>query len=79
MTRYRLSASRMLTARFGIVVAGVTISAAFAQDKLTLAVGQIDAWSNQVPTLGMHAGIFQRHGIVLENLGTQGAVRPSRR
>ena len=25
------------------------------------------------PTLGMKAGIFQKHGIVLENFGTQGA------
>jgi NitT/TauT family transport system substrate-binding protein len=46
---------------------------ASAQDKLKLAVGQIDAWANQVPTLGMRAGIFQKHGIVLENFGTQGA------
>jgi NitT/TauT family transport system substrate-binding protein len=44
-----------------------------AQDALKVAVGQIDAWSNQVPTLGMKAGIFQKHGIVLENFGTQGA------
>jgi NitT/TauT family transport system substrate-binding protein len=46
---------------------------ASAQDKLKVAVGQIDAWSNQVPTLGMRAGIFQKHGIELENFGTQGA------
>jgi NitT/TauT family transport system substrate-binding protein len=44
-----------------------------AQDTIKVAVGQIDAWANQVPTLGMKAGIFQRHGIVLENFGTQGA------
>src|SRR5262245_34853890 len=44
-----------------------------AQDTLKVAVGQIDAWSNQVPTLGMKAGIFQKHGIVLDNFGTQGA------
>ena len=44
-----------------------------AQDTIKVAVGQIDAWSNQVPTLGMKAGIFQKHGIVLDNYGTQGA------
>jgi NitT/TauT family transport system substrate-binding protein len=44
-----------------------------AQDKLKLAIGQIDAWANQVPTLGMGAGIFQKHGLMLENFGTQGA------
>ena len=26
-----------------------------------------------IPTLGMQAGIFQKHGIELENFGTQGA------
>lgn len=44
-----------------------------AQDKIKVAIGQIDAWANQAPTLGMRAGIFQKHGIVLENFGTQGA------
>src|SRR4029453_18335683 len=44
-----------------------------AQDTIKVAVGQIDAWANRVPTLGMKAGIFQKHGIVLENFGTQGA------
>ena len=48
-------------------------SAASAQDKIKVAIGQIDAWANQIPTLGMQAGIFQKHGIELENFGTQGA------
>ena len=43
------------------------------QDKLKVAIGQIDAWANKMPTLGMQAGIFQKHGIELENFGTQGA------
>jgi NitT/TauT family transport system substrate-binding protein len=46
---------------------------ACAQDKIKVAIGQIDAWANQIPTLGMQAGIFQKHGIELENFGTQGA------
>ena len=46
---------------------------ASAQDKIKVAIGQIDAWANQIPTLGMQAGIFQKHGIALENFGTQGA------
>src|SRR5262245_8423941 len=54
------------------VSCGLTAPAG-AQDTLKVAVGQIDAWSNQVPTLGMKAGIFQKHGIVLDNFGTQGA------
>ena len=44
-----------------------------APDKLKVAIGQINNWENQVPTLGMQAGIFQKHGIELETLGTQGA------
>lgn len=48
-------------------------TAAPAQDRLKVAIGQIDAWANQMPTLGMQAGIFQKHGIELENFGTQGA------
>lgn len=48
-------------------------SGALAADKLKVAIGQIDAWANMAPTLGMKAGIFQKHGIELENFGTQGA------
>lgn len=48
-------------------------TAAPAADKIKVAIGQIDAWANQIPTLGMQAGIFQKHGIELENFGTQGA------
>ena len=59
-------------------VLSVAVSTGFAapagaQDTIKVAVGQIDAWANQVPTLGMKAGIFQKHGIVLESYGTQGA------
>jgi len=56
--------------------AALTVSLAlpaFAADKVKVAIGQIDAWANQMPTLGMQAGIFQKHGIELENFGTQGA------
>jgi NitT/TauT family transport system substrate-binding protein len=46
---------------------------ASAQDVLKLAIGQINNWENQMPTLGQQAGIFKKHGIVLETFGTQGA------
>jgi len=55
------------------VVSSGFAAPASAQDTIKVAVGQIDAWANQVPTLGMKAGIFQKHGIILENYGTQGA------
>jgi NitT/TauT family transport system substrate-binding protein len=48
-------------------------SPARAADVVKVAIGQIDAWANQAPTLGMKAGIFQKHGIALETFGTQGA------
>ena len=56
-----------------LVLLLASVTAAAAQDRLKVAIGQIDAWANQMPTLGMQAGIFQKHGIVLENFGTQGA------
>ncbi len=46
---------------------------AAAQDQLKVAIGQINNWENQAPTLGQDAGIFKKHGLVLENVGTQGA------
>lgn len=46
---------------------------ASAEDQLKMAIGQINNWENQAPTLGQDAGIFKKHGIVMENVGTQGA------
>src|SRR5215475_8245162 len=73
MAKHRAWRCPMMVAGFVVLLAVATASTTFAQDKLKLAIGQIDAWSNQVPTLGMYAGIFQKHGIALENFGTQGA------
>jgi NitT/TauT family transport system substrate-binding protein len=50
-----------------------TISVALAQDSLKVAIGQINNWENQAPTLGQDVGIFKKHNLVLENFGTQGA------
>lgn len=46
---------------------------AAAEDQLKIAIGQINNWENQAPTLGQDAGIFKKHGLVLEIVGTQGA------
>jgi NitT/TauT family transport system substrate-binding protein len=46
---------------------------AAAEDQLKVAIGQINNWENQAPTLGQDAGIFKKHGLVLENVGTNGA------
>jgi NitT/TauT family transport system substrate-binding protein len=63
----------MILRTLALVLSLAAASSAAAQDRLKVAIGQIDAWANQMPTLGMQAGIFQKHGIVLENFGTQGA------
>src|SRR5437667_5851974 len=56
-----------------IVLAAFSGAPARAQDQLKVAIGQINNWENQAPTLGQDAGIFKRHNLVLENVGTQGA------
>jgi NitT/TauT family transport system substrate-binding protein len=49
----------------------LTASALAADTTLKVAVGQMEAWTQQVPILGER--IFKKHGIVLQNFGTQGA------
>jgi len=44
-----------------------------AQDTLKIAIGQINNWENQAPTLGEDAGIFKKHNLKVEAFGTQGA------
>ena len=51
----------------------LTAAPALAEDQLKVAIGQINNWENQAPTLGQDAGIFKKHNLVLENVGTQGA------
>jgi len=46
---------------------------AHAEDQLKVAIGQINNWENQAPTLGQDAGIFKKHVLVLDNVGTAGA------
>ena len=48
-------------------------SVAHAQDTLKIAIGQINNWENQAPTLGDDAGIFKKHNLKIEAFGTQGA------
>lgn len=65
---------RSLVAAVGLVVPFALASGpASAEDTLKLVIGQINNWENQAPTLGQDAGIFKKHGLVLENTGTQGA------
>jgi len=58
----------------GLIVPLVLVAtSATAEDQLKVAMGQINNWENQSPTLGQDAGIFKKHGLVLEVVGTQGA------
>src|SRR5256885_16634053 len=46
---------------------------ASAADKLTVAIGQREIWHGAPASLGTRAGIFQKHGLELEILYTEGA------
>src|SRR3954470_10247734 len=61
--------------RFGLALAALAagIVCAQAQDTLKIAIGQINNWENQAPTLGEEAGIFKKHNLKIESFGTQGA------
>jgi NitT/TauT family transport system substrate-binding protein len=56
-----------------VVLPALSTVPASAEDTLKLVIGQINNWENQAPTLGQDAGIFKKHGLILENTGTQGA------
>ena len=56
-----------------VVALMLGVGSALADDTLKVVIGQINNWENQAPTLGQDAGIFKKHGLVLENTGTQGA------
>jgi len=61
--------------RFGYALIALALGAtqASAQDTLKIAIGQINNWENQAPTLGEDAGIFKKHNLRIEAFGTQGA------
>jgi NitT/TauT family transport system substrate-binding protein len=56
-----------------IIVSGLAGTSALAQDTLKIAIGQINNWENQAPTLGQDAGIFGKHNLKIESFGTAGA------
>src|SRR5674476_1126800 len=65
---------KTVAAALGLIVPlALAGTPACADDQLKLAIGQINNWENQAPTLGQDAGIFKKHGLVLENFGTAGA------
>jgi NitT/TauT family transport system substrate-binding protein len=48
------------------------MSTAHAQDTLKVAAGQRGNWDTTIAEMGQRAGIFKKHGLVLEILWTQG-------
>src|SRR3954471_20185481 len=56
-----------------LIALALSVAQAAAQDTLKIAVGQINNWENQAPTLGEDAGIFKKHNLKIEAVGTQGA------
>jgi len=49
------------------------VSAALAQDKVKLAIGQRGNWDTSVSEVGQLAGIFKKHGLELDIVYTNGA------
>src|SRR5438128_9505915 len=56
-----------------LIALALCATQAAAQDTLKIAIGQINNWENQAPTLGEDAGIFKKHILRIEAFGTQGA------
>ncbi len=72
--RNRMKTFKNMIGALGLIAPlALAAAPAAAEDQLKLVIGQINNWENQAPTLGQDAGIFKKHGLVLENIGTQGA------
>jgi NitT/TauT family transport system substrate-binding protein len=73
LTSARAAVARL--PRSGLLVAAMLAipGAAQAQDTLKLAVGAPHNWENQPAALGQQAGIFKKHGLLLDLLFTQGS------
>ena len=55
------------------LVLGLAAQSACAQDTIKIAAGQRGNWDTSISEVGQRAGIFKKHGLVLEILWTQGA------
>ncbi len=55
------------------ILAALVTAPALAQDALKIAIGQINNWENQPPTLGQDGGFFDKQKLKLEAVGTAGA------
>jgi NitT/TauT family transport system substrate-binding protein len=64
---------RFIKTGCALVALAFGVTQASAQDTLKIAIGQINNWENQAPTLGEDAGIYKKHNLKIEAFGTQGA------
>ncbi len=62
-----------LTLTGAMIALMMTAGAASADDTVKLAIGQRGNWDTSVSEIGQRAGIFKKHGLVLEIVYTQGA------
>jgi NitT/TauT family transport system substrate-binding protein len=68
-----MNSNRRLACAIALLAPIAFAASAQAEDQLKVAIGQINNWENQAPTLGQEAGIFKKHNLVLETFGTAGA------
>jgi NitT/TauT family transport system substrate-binding protein len=68
-----MNSNRRLACAIALLAPIAFATSAQAEDQLKVAIGQINNWENQAPTLGQEAGIFKKHNLVLETFGTAGA------
>src|SRR3974390_2406063 len=69
-----MTLNRRTVAELGLMLPlSFVVQPASAEDQLEIAIGQINNWENQAPTLGQDAGIFKKHSVTLDAVGTQGA------
>ena len=52
----------------------LAVSGASAQETFKVAIGQLGLWAVDAPRLGQRAGIFRKHGLVLDIFGTSGGT-----
>src|SRR3984893_11515259 len=57
-----------------LLAAAITlaVSAASAQETFKVAIGQLGLWAVDAPRLGQRAGMFKKHGLVLDIFGNFG-------
>jgi len=63
----RWLSSLLLAAAIALAVSGAS-----AQETFKVAIGQLGLWAVDAPRLGQRAGIFKKHGLVLDIFGTSG-------